>query len=83
MGNITWTERHILAKELADIYSGWLDEYPILSIEDGFDEDDWHGWTTFTKNDGHRKQIVGDDLFVTQQERLAQELKSEQQMQCW
>ena len=32
----------------------------------------WHGWTTFTKNDGHRVQIVGDDLFVTQQERLAQ-----------
>jgi len=60
------------SEELADIYSGWLDEYPILSIEDGFDEDDWHGWTTFTKNDGHRVQIVGDDLFVTQQERLAQ-----------
>ena len=40
-------------------------------IEDGFDEDDWHGWTTSQKTDGHRVQIVGDDLFVTQQERLA------------
>lgn len=60
------------SEELADIYSGWLDEYPILSIEDGFDEDDWKGWTNFTRNDGHRVQIVGDDLFVTQQERLAQ-----------
>ena len=58
--------------ELADLYSGWLDEYPILSIEDGFDEDDWRGWATFTKREGHRVQSVGDDLFVTQSERLAQ-----------
>ncbi len=58
--------------ELADVYSGWLDEYPILSIEDGFDEDDWRGWATFTKREGHRVQSVGDDLFVTQSERLAQ-----------
>ena len=58
--------------ELADLYSGWLDEYPILSIEDGFDEDDWRGWATFTKREGHRVQSVGDDVFVTQSERLAQ-----------
>jgi len=58
--------------ELVDVYSGWLDEYPILSIEDGFDEDDWRGWATFTKREGHRVQSVGDDLFVTQSERLAQ-----------
>ena len=56
---------------LADVYSGWLDEYPILSIEDGFDEDDWLGWSRFTAREGHRVQIVGDDLFVTQSERLA------------
>ena len=56
---------------LADLYSGWLDEYPILSIEDGFDEDDWLGWSRFTAREGHRVQIVGDDLFVTQSERLA------------
>ena len=49
-----------------------MDEYPILSIEDGFDEDDWRGWATFTKREGHRVQSVGDDLFVTQSERLAQ-----------
>ena len=61
----------ISGEELADIYSGWLDDFPILSIEDGFDEDDWTSWANFTKNDGHRVQCVGDDLFVTQAERLA------------
>ena len=68
----------ISSEELADIYSGWLDDYPILSIEDGFAEDDWRGWSNFTKAEGNRVQIVGDDLFVTQAERLAQgiELKA-------
>ncbi|MGB1432021.1 MAG: phosphopyruvate hydratase [Candidatus Poseidoniaceae archaeon] len=59
------------SEALADVYSGWLDQYPILSIEDGFDEDDWLGWSQFTAREGHRVQIVGDDLFVTQSERLA------------
>ena len=63
--------RAIDSEGLADLYSGWLDEYPILSIEDGFDEDDWLGWSRFTAREGHRVQIVGDDLFVTQSERLA------------
>ena len=62
----------LTSEELANVYSGWLDEYPILSIEDGFGEDDWRGWTDFTKREGHRVQSVGDDLFVTQSERLAQ-----------
>ena len=60
----------ISSEELADIYSGWLDDYPILSIEDGFAEDDWRGWSNFTKAEGSRVQIVGDDLFVTNLERL-------------
>ena len=59
------------SEALAELYSGWLDQYPILSIEDGFDEDDWQGWSHFTAREGHRVQIVGDDLFVTQSERLA------------
>ncbi len=62
----------LTSEQLSDVYSGWLDEYPILSIEDGFGEDDWRGWTDFTKREGHRVQSVGDDLFVTQSERLAQ-----------
>jgi enolase len=60
------------SEELVDMYGGWLDAYPILSIEDGFGEDDWRGWAAFTKAYGHRVQTVGDDLFVTQSARLAQ-----------
>jgi enolase len=63
--------KQISSDELSNIYAGWLDDYPILSIEDGFAEDDWRGWSNFTKSEGHRVQIVGDDLFVTQAERLA------------
>ncbi len=56
---------------LADIYVNWIEEYPIVSIEDGFAEDDWSAWVEFTKRAGNRIQIVGDDLFVTNIERLA------------
>jgi enolase len=58
--------------ELGEVYSGWLDEYPIVSLEDGFGEDDWSSWVTFTKREGHRVQIVGDDLYVTNIERIAE-----------
>lgn len=60
------------ANQMADMYGEWLDAYPILSIEDGLGENDWAGWTALTKQEGHRVQIVGDDLFVTQSERLTQ-----------
>lgn len=60
----------ITGERLGELYSGWLDEYPILSIEDGFHEDDWASWDAFTKGEGSRCQIVGDDLFVTQKARL-------------
>jgi len=62
----------ISSEELGNMYAGWLDDYPILSIEDGFGEDDWAGWAAFTRAHGHRVQSVGDDLFVTQSERLSQ-----------
>ncbi len=68
--------RALTGEELGDIYSGWIDEFPVLSIEDGFAEDDWQSWSTFTRNDGHRVQCVGDDLFVTQAERLAMGIES-------
>ena len=57
--------------EMVEMYGAWLDAYPILSIEDGLGENDWAGWTALTKKEGHRVQIVGDDLFVTQSKRLA------------
>jgi len=65
------------AEGLGDLYAGWLDAYPVLSIEDGFAEDDWMGWSRFTAHEGHRVQVVGDDLFVTQSERLARGIETE------
>ena len=62
--------RVIDGKELAELYSSWLDNYPIVSMEDPFGEDDWQSWKDFTKLESHRVQIVGDDLYVTNQSRL-------------
>ncbi len=60
----------ISGAELGEIYSKWLDSYPIVSIEDPFGEDDWDSWIGFTSQEGHRVQIVGDDLYVTNPKRL-------------
>jgi enolase len=59
------------AQEMVDLYSGWIEKYPIVSIEDGLAEDDWDGWKALTLALGDRVQLVGDDLFVTNTERLA------------
>jgi enolase len=56
--------------EMADFYAGLVDEFPIVSIEDGAAEDDWDGWKRLTQRLGERIQLVGDDLFVTNRERL-------------
>ena len=53
------------AAEFTDYLSNWVDQYPIISIEDGMDESDWEGWEIMTKKLGDRIQLVGDDLFVT------------------
>jgi enolase len=66
----------ISGEELSDIYAGWVDEYPLLSIEDGFAEDDWRSWSHCMRNIGDKVQLVGDDLFVTQAERLAMGIES-------
>ncbi|MDB4875779.1 MAG: Enolase [Gemmatimonadetes bacterium] len=58
------------------LYKEWLDEYPIVSIEDGLAEDDWDGWAKLTSAIGDRCQLVGDDLFVTNTERLARGIES-------
>jgi enolase len=58
------------AEGMSAIYSEWIDAYPIVSIEDPLSEDDWAGWQTFTAAVGERVQVVGDDLFVTNPERL-------------
>ncbi len=59
------------ADEMVRLYEGWVDRYPIVSIEDGLAEDDWEGWAKLTQHLGDRIQLVGDDLFVTNIERLA------------
>ena len=59
------------AAGMVELFSKWLDEYPIVSIEDGLGEDDWAGWKLMTEALGDRCQLVGDDLFVTNTERLA------------
>ena len=62
--------RKLTSEEMIDYWKEWCDNYPILSIEDGLDEDDWEGWTKLNKALGHRVQLVGDDLFVTNSKRL-------------
>jgi enolase len=59
------------AAEMVDLYAAWADRYPIVSIEDGLAEDDWEGWRLMTERLGQRVQLVGDDLFVTNVDRLA------------
>src|SRR3954468_1773943 len=59
------------AAGMVELYSGWIDKYPIVSIEDGLSEDDWDGWKLLTDAIGDRCQLVGDDLFVTNTERLS------------
>ncbi|RCX18535.1 enolase [Fontibacillus phaseoli] len=56
--------------EFVDLLSSWVDKYPIITIEDGCSEDDWEGWKLLTEKLGNKIQLVGDDLFVTNTERL-------------
>jgi enolase len=58
------------AREMIDLYQQWIDGYPIVSIEDGLAEDDWDGWAELTERLGERTQLVGDDLFCTNVDRL-------------
>ncbi|MGE5682024.1 MAG: phosphopyruvate hydratase [Bacillota bacterium] len=59
------------AAQMVDFYANWVRQYPIISIEDGLDENDWEGWQALTDTLGSKIQLVGDDLFVTNTERLA------------
>ena len=64
------TGEKLTSKEMVDFWEKWTDKYPILSIEDGLDEDDWDGWKMLTEKLGNDIQLVGDDLFVTNVNRL-------------
>jgi enolase len=60
------------AEAMVDLYEQWVEKYPIVSIEDGLAEDDWDGWALLTERLGERCQLVGDDLFVTNVDRLGE-----------
>ena len=71
-GSYVWEGQNKSAQEITDIYKSWKSKYPLMSIEDGLSEDDWDGWAHLTKEMGADTQLVGDDLFVTNFERLQQ-----------
>lgn len=69
-GKYVWEGKPKTAQDIVSIYDGWAKKYPIVSIEDGLSEDDWTGWAHMTKTMGANTQLVGDDLFVTNIERV-------------
>ncbi|MDX2051520.1 MAG: phosphopyruvate hydratase [Polyangiaceae bacterium] len=69
-GKYTFDKKQVSSAELVDIYANLASKYPLVSIEDGLAEDDWAGWKLLTDKLGNKVQIVGDDLFVTNRERL-------------
>ncbi len=66
------TGQVLSSEQMIDFYEELVNKYPIISLEDGLDEDDWEGWKKLTQRLGHRIQLVGDDIFVTNTQRLAQ-----------
>ena len=67
--------RSLSTQELVDFWADWLERYPIVSLEDGLAEDDWAGWQSLTARLGDRIQLVGDDLLVTNTERLSRAIR--------
>ncbi len=67
--------KELSSKQLSDFYANLVEKYPIISIEDGLDENDWEGWAYLTQTLGQKIQLVGDDLFVTNAEILARGIK--------
>jgi len=68
--------KKLSSDEMIDYWAGWVNKYPIFSIEDGLHEDDWAGWVKLTKALGDKVQLVGDDLFVTNTRRLQQGIET-------
>ena len=70
--NLASEGKILTSVELIDLMANWVERYPIISIEDGLDENDWDGWVKLTQRLGNKVQLVGDDLFVTNTKILAQ-----------
>lgn len=62
--------KELTAEQMVELYEDWAENFPIITIEDGLDEEDWDGWKVLTERLGNKIQLVGDDLFVTNTERL-------------
>jgi enolase len=73
--NLKKEGRILSSEEMVEFYADWVDKYPIISIEDGLDEDDWEGFKLMTERLGDRLQVVGDDLLVTNTERIARAIE--------
>ena len=76
MYELTGEGKDLTPAQMVDFYVDLCDKYPIISIEDGMAEEDWDGWKLMTEKLGHKIQIVGDDLFVTNTERLSRGIKT-------
>ncbi|SFV85167.1 Enolase [hydrothermal vent metagenome] len=70
--NLASENRSLTSEEFVDYLADWVEKYPVISIEDGMDENDWDGWDLLTKKIGDKVQLVGDDLFVTNSKILKQ-----------
>lgn len=73
--NLRKEGRKLTSDQMVEFWTNWINQYPIVSIEDGFAQDDWDGWKNFTALNGHRLQIVGDDLLVTNPSRVARAIE--------
>ena len=67
----------LTSEEMVSFWKDWTEKYPIISIEDGLDEDDWSGWKSLTEEIGDKVQLVGDDLFVTNVKRLSKGIEAD------
>ncbi|HRK08846.1 MAG TPA: phosphopyruvate hydratase [Pseudobdellovibrionaceae bacterium] len=74
-GKYRWEGQSLTGEQLAEVYRSWAKDFPLVSIEDGFSEDDWASWIKFTQSTGERLQLVGDDLFVTNPTRVQRGIK--------
>jgi enolase len=73
--NLRKEGKKLSSEQMVAFWKNWVDQYPIVSIEDGFAEDDWDGWKMFVSEVGNKIQIVGDDLLVTNPERIRRAIK--------
>ncbi len=77
MYNLRKEGKKLTSEQMVDFWINWINQYPIVSIEDGLAQDDWEGWKLMTEKVGKKIQIVGDDLLVTNPERVRRAIKED------